>query len=100
MPNFYPESPGYLFLLLFVPLIWWFSFRSLSGLGRYRRMFALLLRTAVVVLLVMALANVQLRRTMDKMTVIFLLDQSASIPLEQRQAMVDYVRAAVEHHRG
>ena len=99
MPNLYPESPGYLFLLLFVPFIWWFSFRSLSGLGKYRRMFALLLRTAVIVLLVMALANVQLRRTMDKMTVIFLLDQSASIPLEQRQAMVDYVRAAVEHHR-
>ena len=91
--------PWYLALLLLLPLLWAFSFRSLSGLGRYRRLFALGFRTLVFVLIVLALAEVQTLRTSEKMTVTYLLDQSESIPLAQRQAMLDYVRQAVARHR-
>ena len=41
--------PWYLALLLLLPALWVFSFRSLSGLGRYRRLFALAFRTLVFV---------------------------------------------------
>ena len=91
--------PWYLALLLLLPLLWVFSFRSLSGLGRYRRLFALAFRTLVFVLIVLALAEVQTLRTSDKVTVTYLLDQSESIPIAQRQAMLDYVRQGVRRHR-
>ena len=93
------DSPGFLFLLLLLPLLWIWSFQSLAGLGPARRIFALVLRTVVFTLLVLALANTQLRRTSETMTVIYLLDQSASIPQEQREAMVEYVVNDVVLHR-
>ncbi len=31
------QSPWYLLLLGLLPLLWWFSFRSLAGLGNIRR---------------------------------------------------------------
>lgn len=91
--------PWYLALLVLLPLVWGFSFHSLAGLGRYRRLFALAFRSAVFVLIVLALAEVQTLRTSDKLTVTYLLDQSASIPAAQRQAMLEYVRQAVARHR-
>ena len=72
--------PWYLVLLVLLPALWVFSFRSLAGLGRFRRLFALAFRTLVFVLIVLALAEVQMLRTSDRLTVIYLLDQSESIP--------------------
>ena len=93
------EKPGYLALLALLPLLWIFSFRSLVGLGNFRRMLALALRSLVLLLIVLALAEIQLMRTSDKVTVIYLLDQSESLPLEQRQAMLEYVEQEVAQHR-
>ena len=47
---------------------------------------------AVVVLLVMAAADMQIVRINDHLTVIYLLDQSLSIPEQQRAAMIKYVK--------
>jgi uncharacterized membrane protein len=95
------ESPWYLLLMLLVPVLWWFSFHSLAALGSVRRILALLLRTVILVLVIAALAEIQLVRTSDRLTVIYLLDQSLSIPPDRRKAIVDYVnRAIVEHREG
>ena len=64
-----------------------------------RRWLALLLRTLVVALLVMAAADLQIVRSNDHLTVIYLLDQSLSIPQEQREAMIKYVKEEVHAHR-
>ena len=93
------DQPWFLLLLLLLPLIWVMSFHSLAGLGNWRRCFAILLRSTVVALLVLALAQTQIRRTTDRLTVIYLLDQSDSIPAAQRDAMLDYVVREVETHR-
>ncbi len=93
------NSPWYLLLLLLLPAMWWFSFHSLSGLGRWRRMFALGLRTLVMFLLVAALAEMQYQRTSDRMTVIYVLDQSLSIPEARRAAMISYVNASIRDQR-
>ena len=53
------DSPWYLLLLLLAPPLWWFSFRSLAGLGGVRRLVVLALRTAVLVLFVLGLAGIQ-----------------------------------------
>ena len=93
------DKPYYLLLLLLLPLLWYFSFRTLSGLGPYRRLFALGFRTLVFAMLVFALAEVQLRRVSDNVTVIYLLDQSESIPKTTREAMLRYVMEDSRKHR-
>lgn len=93
------DAPGYLVLLALVPLLWWLSFRSLAGLGRIRRVVVLLLRAAVLALLVMALAGLQSVKTSDRLTVIYLIDQSLSIPPERRQAMIEYVNQSIAAQR-
>ncbi|MEN1681328.1 MAG: VWA domain-containing protein [Planctomycetota bacterium] len=84
---------------MLLPVLWVWSYKSLSGLGSWRRILALALRTAVFALLVAALAEVQLTKKNDRMTVLFLLDQSYSIPQDHRVAMLKYVNAAVREHR-
>ncbi|HEX5104552.1 MAG TPA: VWA domain-containing protein, partial [Pirellulaceae bacterium] len=93
------DQPLWLLLLILVPILWIFSYRSLSGLGPYRRVFALLFRTVVFTLLVLALAGVQLQKISDRVTVIYLLDQSQSIPKRTREAMLQYVVKDVATHR-
>lgn len=93
------ERPWYLLLLLALPFIWILSFNSLAGLGRWRRLLALLFRTLVFSLLVFALANTQWRQSTDRLTVIFLLDQSDSIPANKRSFMAEYAFQAVKQQR-
>ncbi len=45
------------------------------------------------------LAEVQLKRTSDKVTVIYLIDQSISIPEDQRRLMIRYVNEEIRKHR-
>ncbi|HEY1068313.1 MAG TPA: vWA domain-containing protein, partial [Pirellulales bacterium] len=91
--------PSYLLLLLLAPFMWSWSYRSLSGLGGRRRIVALLLRTAVLFLLVAALAEVQIVRISERLTTIFVLDQSRSIPEAARREMTKYVNLATNEQR-
>jgi uncharacterized membrane protein/Mg-chelatase subunit ChlD len=93
------DEPLWLILLGLVPILWIFSFKSLSGLGPYRRIFALMFRTVVFTCLVLALAGIQLQKISERVTVIYLLDQSESIPKLTREAMLQYVVKDVAEHR-
>jgi uncharacterized membrane protein len=92
-------SPWYLALLALLAVIWWYGFRRLAALGRSRRLLVLLLRSLVVALLVLALAEIQAVRISQRLTVVFLLDQSLSIPPERRKAMIELVNAEISKHR-
>ncbi|TWT47588.1 VWA domain-containing protein [Botrimarina hoheduenensis] len=93
------DSRWWLAALLLLPVLWGLSFGGLSGLGRGRRLAALVLRSLVFTAIVLALAEAQYTRTSDRLTVIYLLDQSASIPEAQREAMKSFVNASVRSHR-
>ncbi|TWT90182.1 von Willebrand factor type A domain protein [Pseudobythopirellula maris] len=93
------DSPWYLALLALLPIIWVLSRRSLAGLGRLRRLVAIAFRSLVFTAIVLALADAQLRKQSDRLTVIYLLDQSQSIPEAQREAMTSFVNASVREHR-
>ena len=93
------DSTWWLALLALLPVLWWMSYGGLSGLGYWRRLWALGLRSLVFAAIVFALADMQLRKESDRLTVIYLLDQSLSIPDEQRQAMKTFVNASVRSHR-
>jgi hypothetical protein len=90
------DSPWYLALLALLPFLWFFSLRSLAGLGRWRKFAAIALRTLVLTLFVLALAELQLVRTSDRVTVMYLVDQSQSISNQQSAAMLDYVNAGIK----
>jgi len=92
-------APWYLLLLVLLPVLWWCSFRGLAGLGRVRRWVVLGVRTVVLLLLIAALAEIQMVRISDRLTVVYLLDQSLSIPPQRRAAMIEYVNRAIQEHR-
>lgn len=89
------------FLGLLGLLIWflWISRRSLAGWGWFRRLTAIGLRVLVVVLIVFALADAETKQAHEKICVVYLLDQSDSIPVAQRSAMFEYVSRDVERFR-
>ena len=95
------ESPwvGLILALALLPAVWWMGYRSLAALGPVRRWVVLLVRTLVVALLIMALAEARMVRVSERLTVLYLLDQSESIPQAGRDAMIDYVNAAIRKHR-
>jgi uncharacterized membrane protein len=79
--------PGWLGLLVLLPVIVWLASKGLDwrGLRRgrvdsWRPWVAVLLRCTIVALLAMALAEPRLRRPNEHMTVLFVLDRSQSIP--------------------
>ncbi len=73
-----PVQPWWLLLLLVIPLIIWFSFRSLAGLGPTRRVLAITFRCFAVALLALGMAKTQARRQNEDLTVLFLWDRSLS----------------------
>ena len=75
------QYPWFLLLLILIPMVWWLGMKSLAGLGPWRRFFALALRTSVMALVIFAIAGIQWIWSSEKLTVIYLLDQSDSIPI-------------------
>lgn len=93
------DSPWWLALLALLPVLWAMSYRGLSGLGWWRRLAAIGFRSVVYTLVVFALADAQFRKTTDRVTVLYLLDQSLSIQESQREAMRTLVNGLVREHR-
>ena len=56
------------------------SFRSLSGLGTFRRIVAITLRSLLILFVTLALAEIRLTQPNDTVTVLFLVDRSLSVP--------------------
>ncbi|MCA9258922.1 MAG: VWA domain-containing protein [Planctomycetales bacterium] len=90
------DRPVYLLLLGLLPLFWVWARGGLSGMGTWRRRTALGLRIVVATLLIFSLADAQYQRRSDRMTVVYVLDQSLSIPADQRQAMLEFVHRSVK----
>jgi uncharacterized membrane protein len=93
-------QPWWLILLpLILPPLVWMSVRSLAGLGTIRRVLAILFRAGVITLIVLALAEMQTVRRSDRLTTIFVVDVSDSVPREQQKAVIDYVTEASRKRR-
>lgn len=93
------EYPWMLVLLVLIPLLWILSFKSLASLGPGRRIAALIFRSIVLLLIIFAIAGVQWVWKSDRVTAIYLLDQSDSIPRAKRDIMLKYAIDSVRKHR-
>ena len=63
-----------------------------------RRLLVCALRSLIVAL-VLAVAEMEIVRSTDRVAVVYLLDQSSSVPPEDRAAMIQYVDTAIAEHR-
>jgi uncharacterized membrane protein len=65
-------------------LLVWISSRSLAALGPIRRVVAIALRCLLILFLILALAELRLRKPSESLTVLFVVDRSLSIPADIR----------------
>ena len=78
-------------LACLVPVVLW-ARKSMAGLGRVRGLLALILRIAIVALIVLALARTQWARIQDDLSVMYVVDQSLSIPSNARRDAIEFVK--------
>jgi Ca-activated chloride channel family protein len=88
--------PWWLAALLVLPLLAYYYRRSLVDLVRWQRLISLGMRSIIVVLLILALAGLNLLRPTREQFVVFAVDRSLSVGDEARKAADDYVAKAVE----
>jgi len=93
------DRPQYLALLAVLPPAWWLARRTTSAMGPWRGAVVFGFRAVVWMLIVAACAEMQWVRTDGRLSVVYLLDRSLSIPESQRRAMVDYVNRTTAAHR-
>lgn len=88
-------SPNTLWLLLIIlPIVWYIGYPRIA-FRRRRDSISLALRTILMILIVLALAGIQIVRQVDRLAVVFLVDASDSIGTELRDAQVEYIQNAV-----
>lgn len=97
--SFVFATPWYLFLLLLAPLVWWMAAKSLGGLDRVRAGTAVGLRLVILALLIGALLEPEYGIILDRIAVMFVVDQSQSIPSERRQALREFVENECAVHQ-
>ena len=83
-----------LLLIIFLPIVWYFGFPR-HVFRRWRDITSLILRTAIVILLVLALAGLQNVQAVDKLAVVFLVDVSDSMGTTTQDDQLAYIREAV-----
>ncbi|HUN82023.1 MAG TPA: glutamine amidotransferase, partial [Phycisphaerae bacterium] len=93
------DRPWCLWLLLIVVLLWWSSRRSLSGLGPIRGWLALLARVVVCVMLIFVMAGMHKIQKNDDLNVLFVLDQSRSIPAAARNDAQEFIKNSTKFMR-
>lgn len=97
MPHF--DRPLAFLLLLCVPLIWWSVWRRRAFIGTHRAPLAASLRTLLLLLLALALAQPAIHRTGEHMSVLVVADVSKSIPRDSLQRAQAQLRLAVDARR-
>ncbi len=85
------DRPAYLWLALLIVVFWWIARKSLSGLGPIRGKLALAARSTVLILLVLAMAGMHRILKNDDLTVLFLVDQSRSVPPDVRKRAEEFL---------
>lgn len=90
------------FLLLALPaggLLWYSARVSYADLSGARRWVAWAVRVVIVFALILALAGAQLVRSSNNMVVVFAVDASYSVPAQERERALQFVREALQHRR-
>ncbi len=93
---FYPVHLEPFLILLLLPVLGFVAWKSLTVESGARKWAAFGIRAAVLLLLVLALADLRFADVGERLSVMFLVDHSASIPPEERDRSLERVRKALE----
>ncbi len=85
------DQPTWMWLALIVVALWFFSRRSLAGLGPIRRRLTMGTRAVLIIVLVLALAGMHRVLRNDHLSVLYVLDVSKSVPLEIRRQAEEFI---------
>lgn len=95
------EHPEWLWLAALLPVMWLAGWRWMRAMSGLRRITALAARTALMLLLALALAGVTSVRTTDRLAVVAVVDVSGSVRAFAPERLVNSVpRSALEQARG
>lgn len=87
-------APRWFGLALFLPLLWLIARFTLSDLPRYQRWINVTLRALVLIAIIGALVQVVFTSFESRVSTIFLVDTSASVPDEVLEKAVDFINQA------
>ena len=90
------DKPLWLLLLALIVPVFFVGRRSIGGLSRTKATIVFALRSLVIVMLAVALAEPVWARRGEGVTVSILLDRSNSIPLQLKRSSAEFMRKAVE----
>jgi uncharacterized membrane protein len=96
-------NPAALLLLLLIPAAVVLALRTFKRSGalafrRSRRVMATVaVRSLLVLLIVFALAGLRFQTTSRDVAVIFLLDVSASVPVQEQRSAIDFINQEIDH---
>ncbi|NTU85185.1 MAG: VWA domain-containing protein, partial [Chloroflexales bacterium] len=96
MPRLSFIYPEMLWLLVAVGLIWAIALITPRRLTPWRLWSSLAVRTAIALALIMAVAGVQLVLPVDRLTTVFLLDGSDSLPASTRAQAETFIQEALQ----
>ncbi len=85
-------NPTALLLLALLPAVWFLVRHSRAGLEPGRKIASLVVRMLIVLLLVLALAEMQMVRETDRLAVIFCYDNSESVPADLKRSATEYLK--------
>ncbi len=94
--RFAVTHPQMLWFLILVPPLLWLAWRAPRPAMRGRKLAAIVLRGILLTVLVLALAGLQVRRSVEDTAVVFLIDVSDSIPPGEEDAAIQFVRRALQ----
>src|SRR5215210_2958651 len=88
-------NPLALVLLALIPVALYIARRSLVSLSRLRARLSIGARVVMLVLIVLALAGLRIRTSTRDLSLIFLVDVSASVAQDSRQQVLDYINGEI-----
>lgn len=92
--------PQYLWLLLIAPFLVWIGWLGRQRLSRGRFWASLVLRVFLYILLVCALAGIQLRLKSNVLTTVFILDASDSVSVNNQRHAEEIIQNSLELMKG
>ena len=89
-------NPQALLLLLLLPVFWWLSWRAWTAMAVGGRVLSVVLRTSIVSLVVVALAAPTIPLRQDGTSVVFAVDELASMSEEVKRDAQQWVQEAMK----
>ncbi len=94
------QTPLFLVLLLVIPLVVLIQFRTNvialhQNMALGRKLTTFLMRCLALICAILALANLQRTHSEERLAVVFLLDNSDSVPESQRELAIEQINAAI-----